>query len=175
MRKIHNLLVAIAISFSGCSTIDTSNFSVTSLKPPVLRDQKESWNMMVGRWYLSQPTKEGGRKEAIMEHRQNGTYQVTFRVTQPDNNVELGTEVGLWGVSGNIYFSIFRGWVKDASVMQADLSDPYNYDAYRIIALNEKTFEYEHATTGNSYKSIKVGADFKFPELPMFSEVKSLP
>lgn len=158
------LICIVATGLCGCATTNTSMIAITAEKPSLTLSQKEAWSMVVGKWYGSQPTKNGGKKEEIHENLPDGTYKVTFRVIDPEKVAKESVEVGQWGVCGPIYFSIFRGWVRGDRFSPSNPSDPYNYDAYRIIKLGNEVFEYEHVTTGNHYVIRKVPLDFKFPE-----------
>jgi hypothetical protein len=164
MKKLITVGCICFLGLNGCSTTNTSTEEITSSKPSTSLSQKEYWNLMIGRWYGSQPTKNGGKKEEIMEKLADGTYKITFRVSDPKNGKKESVEVGQWGISGSIYFSIFRGWVKGDKFTPSDPTDPYNYDAYRIINLTNKIFEYEHVTTGNHYTTKKVPVTFVFQE-----------
>lgn len=119
---------------------------------------------MVGKWYGSQPTKEGGVKQHTIERAIDGSYKIVFRVTDANGKVEESSEVGHWGVSGPIYFSIFRGWLSDGRLSTSDPTSPYNYDAYKIINLSTEDFEYESFSSGNRYKIKRVPNDFEFPK-----------
>ncbi len=155
-------LTTIATAFISLKSPD---YSVTSSKPAVSSSQEGTWKLMIGKWYGKQPTKDGGTKEEIIEKLPNGTYKIQFRVTQPDGTKTERTEVGYWGVSGNIYFSIFKGWLSGSEIISANPTDPYNYDAYHIIELTTEKFEYQHVSTGNRYVNQRVGNDFKFQEI----------
>ena len=119
---------------------------------------------MVGRWYGDQPLKGGGRKQWIVTRATEGTYRIDFVNTSADGKVEKASEAGQWAVSGPVYFSSFRGWIKESVLRQADPSDPYNYDAYRITRLDEEVFEYESFVTGNRFSVRRVGAEFEIPQ-----------
>lgn len=164
MSKLILVIGILAFGLNGCDTTNTSTTTITSTKPSVSFSQEEAWRMMVGKWYGSQPTKNGGKKQEITEKQPDGTFKITFKITDPEKGIKESIEVGQWGLSGPIYFSIFRGWVKGEHYSPSNPSDPYNYDAYHIINLSNEVFEYEHVTTGNHYVIKKVPNDFEFPE-----------
>ncbi len=153
----------IALTLTGCATTNTSSDAVTSQKPSLTLSQKETWNLMIGKWYGSQPTKDGGEKKEIMERSPQGTYQTTFRIYGKNGKYKEQAEAGHWGVSGPVYFTIFRGWVKGDQLSPSNPTDPYNYDAYKIIKLNNDVFEYENYSSGNKYVNKRVPNDFQFP------------
>lgn len=159
-----SLAVVVLALLPPVALSDTSEEKVTPLKPPTSEAQAEAWNLMIGSWYGSQPTQDGGLLERISERFPDGTYKVRFRVHSPDGEVFEQTEVGNWGVSGEIYFAIYRGRVEGEKLIPSDPSDPYNYDAYEIVSLSEERFEYEHVANGNRYVVERVSPDFEFPE-----------
>lgn len=163
MRIINIIVVFVGVIITGCATTNTSTMAVTSEKPSLTLSQEETWNLMIGKWYGSQPTKDGGKKQEIMERSPQGAYKITFRVYDKDGKHKEQAEAGYWGVSGPVYFTIFRGWVQGNQISPSNPADPYNYDAYRIIKLNNEVFEYENYSSGNKYVIKKVPNDFQFP------------
>ncbi|ODN65962.1 hypothetical protein [Methylophaga muralis] len=162
MTKFFTFLAVPLIFLVGCETTQTSSKSVAIAKPNLSISQEDQWHLMVGKWYGNQPSKEGGAKQWIVERYPNGNYRIDFRTIKNDGNIESSSEVGQWGVSGPVYFSSFRGWLEGDNVKPSDPSDPYNYDAYQIIKLNNEIFEYEHFLTGNRFTLKRVSSDFKF-------------
>ena len=163
MRIPSIVVVLVGLIVTGCATTETSKVAVTSEKPSLTLSQEETWNLMIGKWFGSQPTKDGGKKQEIMERSPQGTYQITFRVYDKNGKMKEQSESGYWGVSGPVYFTIFRGWVEGNQLFPSNPADPYNYDAYRIIKLNNETFEYENYSSGDKYVIRRVPNDFKFP------------
>lgn len=155
MKIFVSLILFLQLLTSGCVTTNTSNKAITDTKPESLSDEK-TWKHLIGEWHGSQPTKGGGNREEICIRHPDGTYEVEFKSTDKEGVVTDQKEVGLWGVSGSIYFTIFRGWVKNGRIVPSNPSDPYIYDAYSIILLDETEFEYTDVSTGNEYKVIKV-------------------
>ena len=135
------------------------------MKPDLTPDKVANWNYMTGKWYGEQPTQEGGIRQELINRNINGTYKVTFRVHDKNGKYTDQSEAGHWGMSGPIYFTAFRGWVYGEQLSPSNPSDPYNYDAYKIIKLNEKYFEYQSFSTSNRFSLMKVANDFEFPEL----------
>tara|TARA_B100000768_G_C11165037_1_gene326208 strand:+ start:320 stop:814 length:495 start_codon:yes stop_codon:yes gene_type:complete len=163
MRIPSIIALFVGLALTGCATTNTSTVTVTSQKPSLSLAQEETWDLMIGKWYGSQPTKDGGKKQTIMERSPQGTYKITFRVFDKDGKYKEQAEVGHWGVSGPVYFTMFRGWIKGDQLSPSNPSDPFNYDAYKIIKLNKDVFEYEDYSTGDKYVTKKVPNDFQFP------------
>jgi len=163
MKLLTIAVVLSTILIGGCATTQTSSQAISFAKPELAMSQKEQWLLMVGKWYGDQPIKEGGRKQWIVERFPNGTYKIVFREITREGVTNDSAEVGQWGVSGPVYFSSFRGWVEGDKIQPSDPSDPYNYDAYRIIQLNSELFDYEHFSTGNRHTVKRVPTDFRMP------------
>lgn len=163
--RYKNIFFTLLVMFlSGCATTNTSNIAIDYEKTGLTYNQEKTWEIMIGKWYGSQPVKDGGTRQWIAERSDDGTYKITFRRYGKNGEIEEQTEVGYWGVSGPIYFSIFKGWVKDGYLEPSNPRDPYNYDAYRIISLTDSVMEYESASSGNRYTLKKVATDFWFLE-----------
>ncbi len=136
--------------------------AITQSKPELTKTEHESWQNLIGKWYGKNLVKEGGTREHLIERQPNGKYLTTFKYTKPDGSIEFTTEVGLWGVSGNVYFTIFRGWIVREKLRPSDPTDPYNNDAYQIIKLTKDVFEYQSVSTGSHYLVKRVSQDFAF-------------
>ncbi|WP_139169352.1 hypothetical protein [Microbulbifer yueqingensis] len=161
MKKYFSLIFISLALFSACSTSITSYEVIQAVKSTEDLDSEKKWALMTGRWYGNQPTKEGGNREQIIERYPDGTYKVDFRIHKMDGSFEAHSEVGYWGVSGPIYFSIFKGWLQDGKILPSSPSNPYNYDAYEIVSLSEETFKYRSFRSDNKFTLIKVGAEFQ--------------
>ena len=98
--------------------------------------------ILIDRWEGEIFTKDGDKRSWVMERFPDGTYRVSFRVVSPGNKEIQQVEVGLWGISGGVYFTLTRGVLENDQVVPADTTDPTLYDAYRIISLTDQTFEY---------------------------------
>ncbi|GAC13685.1 hypothetical protein [Aliiglaciecola lipolytica] len=139
---------------------DEQIVEVTELKPEISETKVEQRIMMLGRWYGDTPTKEGGRKQWIIDRAENGTYTIDFLVTKANKTKQQFSEKGIWGVAGNIYFSIYQGATHQGEFHPSDPSDPYNYDAYHIINITSVSFEYQNIDSQNKYMVSKVPASF---------------
>lgn len=120
--------------------------------------------MMIGKWLGEAPTKEGGVRRWLVERFENGTYKIHFQTMSRNTIVKDTIEVGFWGISGPVYFGIYRGNVQNGELVLSDPSDPYNYDAYEILELDENRFRYRHYETGNEFELRKVPQDYVLSE-----------
>jgi hypothetical protein len=161
MNKSLVLLVASLIFLGACDSTQTSSSPVANTKPGLSESQEEQWLLLVGKWYGEQPAKDGGTRQWVVERFIDGNYKIDFRIIKKDGTIELASEVGQWGVSGPVYFSSFRGWVRGNGIEPSDPSNPYNYDAFRIIQLDDKNFEYEDYPTGTHFAVRRVASNFQ--------------
>jgi len=127
-------------------------------------DSRTRTSQIAGRWFSDQSLQDGGRRLALCERFADGTFVVTFRIVQPDGVVEEQTEVGEWGTSGSVYFTITKGWLDGGKFIPAT-SDAHFYDAYEILQLDTEAFAYRHYEMGDTYRHKRVGQEFKMPEL----------
>ena len=160
--KFALLLSIFLVACTSTKNTNTSNVEVKSSKEFVSSSQEVSWKLLTGKWYGSQPTKDGGIKQEVVERKSNGTYRISFKVKSKSGAITQSEEYGEWGTSGSIYFSIFKGFIEAGKESSVNV-EPYNFDAYRIITLNPEVFEYEHVTTGNKYTVKRVPLNFEFP------------
>ncbi len=145
---------------SGCATSTSMLTSTESSVMTAEETARHDW--MIGKWYGIQSVKGGGKYEWLMARSARGDYKAQFRVTDAQGKVQSSQEFGSWGISGNVYFSIFLGHLDNGEVYYSDSSDPYNYDAYYILSLSENTMKYRHARDGSEFTVNRVADDFSF-------------
>lgn len=152
MRNIWALCTVIFIT-SGCVATDLSNqHVVTTHKPQLTEDKKALRESFVGKWQSISPTKEGGTRDTVIERLPDSRYVIEFKIYDAKGDlVNTQREFGFWGVSGGIYFTMYRGWIKNDEFYQADPSDAYNYDSYKIISTTEDKLEYQSLSSGNQF------------------------
>ena len=119
--------------------------------------------LMIGKWLGESKTTDGELRLALVERRENGTHSITFRLYD-GSSYEESVEVGLWGMSGGVYFTIMRGWMTGGRFEPSDSTRAYYYDAYEIVRLDGTTFEYRSMETGNRFANRRVGDDFQFSD-----------
>lgn len=112
--------------------------------------------LLFGRWFreeIDEPNKK------IIEYAQlsaDGSFEFTFitlqiNVGEADQIVEQVTELGDWGLVGDIHFTITKNEVVDEQLYAADLNDSNNYHAYRVLQLNHHIFKYQHISTNEIF------------------------
>jgi hypothetical protein len=117
--------------------------------------------LLFGRWFR-EDTDEPDKK--IIEYAElsaDGSFEFTFmtlemRLGEADQIVEQVTELGDWGLVGDIHFTITKNEVVDEQLYSADLNDSNNYHAYKILQLNHHIFEYQHISTNEIFIMRKI-------------------
>lgn len=156
MRLIVVTLIAAAVV--GCAThpaIDTFK--------AVDASQKTQRSLLVGKWFGEATTKDGGKRLQITQRAPDGTYEVQFRITEKSGEAWDQSEVGFWGTSGSIYFTITKGWLDGEHFSPADPADASLNDAYQILELNQERFRYKALQSDNEYTLSRVVESFTFP------------
>ncbi|MFT7403383.1 MAG: hypothetical protein ACI955_000438 [Zhongshania sp.] len=178
MKKLLSFTLLLML-LMGCSQLEiTKPLSSANLHNPMQIDDNllpgevsevqilassASRNMLLGKWYGVRTMENGGQKEWLTERSADGTYRVDFRFVDADGSARSQSEVGLWGVSGDIYFRIFRGWVTIEGMKLADPTVADHYDAYKIKGLDDNSFSYLHQTRNQRYTVKKVAKDVHLP------------
>jgi len=117
--------------------------------------------LLFGRWFreeIVEPNKK------IIEYAQlsaDGSFEFTFvtlqvKISEADQIVEQVTELGDWGLVGDIHFTITKDEVVDEQIYAADLNDSNNYHAYRVLQLNHHIFQYQHVNTNEIFIMRKI-------------------
>jgi hypothetical protein len=162
--KIIGMLIAISI-FAGCASSLTSDNILPSAYYSNPSEKRETnWQFMVGNWYGSQKTRDGGVYSWIIRRDVNGLYKLEGKIVSPTGDVKKEVEVGEWGMGGTIYFTICKGWIKERNFAKSNPADPYYRDVYRILELTHDLIRYEHLDGGGSFTVRRVQEDFQMPE-----------
>lgn len=150
--------VALLLAASGCAMRP----AIDATKQPNM-PQEIQRSLLVGKWFGDAETKEGGRRLQITYRAPDGTYKVTFRFFEPSGQMWEQSEVGFWGVSGGVYFTITKGWLDGEQFSEADPTDASLNDAYQILELTQEQFRYRALQSGNEYSLSRVVDSFQFP------------
>ena len=121
--------------------------------------------MLIGNWIGESSLEQGGRRQVLIQRKANGTFTATFKTTWGADPPVLEQQVGQWGISGPVYFSITTGWLVGDHVDPTDLGQPYFYDAYRIIDLSDTVFEFESFTVDTHYLFRRATDEFEPSDL----------
>lgn len=152
-------LISAMLLAAGCAAAP----AIHTLKPDegAARARRD---LLAGRWYGEEATEEGGKRLQIVEWNLEGVLKIRFRTLERSGRSWDQTEVGLWGISGPVYFTIITGWLQDGQFMPADPGDASFYDAYEILELNDKIFRYRSFAFGDEYTLRRVEEGFTFPK-----------
>jgi|APFre7841882630_1041343.scaffolds.fasta_scaffold35779_2 hypothetical protein len=165
VRSICPILLLVAF-FAGCSALNTKTTSTTihNAMPYPTESAIKQRKLLIGKWLGQAATDDGREIKWLSELKSDGTFALTFRTYNSKGDYQEQTEIGFWGVSGQIHFTIIRDVIVDKKLIPADPTDPYYYDAYEILKLNDQEFEHKAVTTGDIYKSQKVSDNYQLPE-----------
>jgi hypothetical protein len=114
---------------------------------------------LVGRWYGETKTEKGDRLRWLTDREANGTYRTQY-VTSSDEG-EGSIEIGQWGLSGSVLFTIQRAWIRNGDTQRADAANVYSYDAYDLLSLSENRLEYRSAGSGKHFVVRRVQSSFE--------------
>lgn len=96
------IFVVLSVLLSGgCTTTRLANETVDFEKPGLSKSQEETWALMLGKWYGDQPTKDGGRKQWVVERLADGKYAfnltgwpaTVIRAGTDANNLPIGVQI----------------------------------------------------------------------------------
>ena len=135
-------------------------------KPVTSASQQQRHDYLVGTWLEESVNSEGEVQRELAQHGADGRCQETFRIYHKDGSYDDDVEVCEWGISGNIYFTLTKGWLRDGEFAPADPSDPNFSDAYVITELTPTLFKYRHVETQSEFTDHKVADDYVLPEKP---------
>ena len=131
--------------------------AVFGIKPSDSEDIQSQRDAFVGKWYSRQPTQGGGFREATIERSVDSRYVVEFKYYTQTRQLKLHQkEFGYWGVSGGIYFTMFRGLIKNDEFHEVDPTNAYNYDAYKIEEATGNKLVFVSLTSQNRFVYEKV-------------------
>ena len=162
MKFLTILIFLMSLTCTVHSESLTSNEIVTATKVSDPNKEIAVWNQLIGSWFGSQNTTDGKTRKWLIKQSSDGKYQIHFKIYKSSSLISEKKEYGEWGFSGNIMFTIVKGWVEAGKVQSAEPVNPYCYNAYIIEKLTESTMEYKHVETGNFYSIKKVPDTYIF-------------
>jgi hypothetical protein len=109
-------------------------------------------NLLLGHWYRGDTDDTGNQLTEFAKMYVDGTFEFTFIQYDKDGHVhEEITEFGDWGLVGDIHFTITQGEHVDGESFSADMENEDNYQAYKVLKLNNKILEYQHIITNEVF------------------------
>ena len=117
--------------------------------------------LLFGRWFREDQTEPNTKTVEYAQLSADGSFEFTFITLQVnagevDKIIEQVTELGDWGLVGDIHFTITKDEIVDEELYATDLNDSNNYHAYKIIQINHHTFEYQHIETDDTFIMRKI-------------------
>ena len=158
-----NLLLIFTLCLVGCSS-NPYKVQVGPNKAEISGTEKNNYHNLVGKWFGSRPLAYGEHVYWIVVRSIDGTYQINSRYINNEGEIDDVVSVGDWGSSGQIYFSIRRGFLEHKKFVAIDPTDPQHKDAYKIINIDENRFQYQGLSTGTIFEVVRVDSDFKMPD-----------
>ena len=160
MNKLINILLITCIfGLTNCTG------SIRSLvKPDLTASAIEKRNLMIGKWLGEMKDEKGNLQKWLTTRFPDGTYKIQFRTPNEENNYKEQVEVGLWGISGPIYFTIMKGWITESQFVPSDPKNPTYYDAYEIIEISQNKFKYHSYDADITFNVKKVNDDYELPK-----------
>jgi hypothetical protein len=157
MKILSTILLMVLFTASCATTVLKNEDFITEFKPALSEDKKVLRAVFVGKWLSKQPIKEGGTRETLIERFSDSKYLIEFKTYDSGGTlISTQKEFGFWGVSGGIYFTMYRGRIDAGKFYPSDPSDAYNYDSYKVLEVSEKQLEFLSLSSGNRYTYLKV-------------------
>jgi len=102
-------------------------------------------NMLLGYWYRGDKDADGNQITEFARMEPDGSFEFVFVQYNSNGDViEEITELGDWGLVGDIHFTITKGELIDDTHYGADMADEENYQAYRVLQLDSNIVKYQH-------------------------------
>jgi hypothetical protein len=147
-----SLIFTLALAFNTFASDE-----ISAVKPSLTQDKKAQRTAFIGKWESSQPTKEGGVRKTIMDRQSDSRYVVEFTVLNEKSEVSYKQkEFGFWGVSGGIYFTMYRGSIENDEFFPVDPNNAYNYDTYQITDISDNKLVYKSLSSENIFTYTRV-------------------
>jgi len=108
--------------------------------------------LLFGRWYRNDIDEQGNETVEYSQLSSDGSFEFTFITMGIKGEIiEEITELGDWGLVGDIHFTMTKNELIDGDIYAADLNNDDNYQAYKVLALDHKHFHYQHRITNEEY------------------------
>ncbi|WP_252730742.1 hypothetical protein [Colwellia sp. E2M01] len=109
-------------------------------------------DLLFGRWYRNEQDEQGNETVEYAQLSADGSFEFTFTTKNSQGEiVDEITELGDWGLVGDIHFTITKDELIAEELFAADLNNADNYHAYKVLTLNHHIFHYQHRLTNEEY------------------------
>jgi len=108
--------------------------------------------LLFGRWYRNDIDEKGNETVEYAQLSADGSFEFTFITLDVTGEViDKVTELGDWGLVADIHFTITKDELINEELYAADLNNDDNYQVYKVLALDHKSFHYQHKLTNEEY------------------------
>lgn len=119
-----------------------------------------SRELLIGKWYRTDTDEQGNQVSEYAEMSVDGSFEFTFIYQNSTGEItQQSIELGDWGLVGDIHFTMTKSEFIDDEHYAVDLNEPDNYNAYRVLALTNQTFKYQHVVSQEIYISRRLTSD----------------
>ena len=100
----------------------------------------------LGYWVGESTVKDGRFVKWLVERRADGSFTLTHHIMKSAQDPvkfdpeKASFELGIWGVSGDVYFTATRQYFENKKIANMDVTDPGLYDAYKIVSFDGSVF-----------------------------------
>lgn len=108
--------------------------------------------LLFGRWYRNDIDENGNETVEYAQLSSDGSFEFTFITLDIKGDIiEQITELGDWGLVGDIHFTLTKNELINDELYAADLNNDDNYQAYKVLSLDHQIFHYKHRLTNDEY------------------------
>ena len=158
------LVAGLILAASGCEPVDYKGPRTITPRMDLAPEDTEHYRaLLIGKWYLEQPRSDGTTVRSLSTKNSDGTERIEFQIVYTDGMISESSEMAIWGISGDIYFTVVRELEWNGEPEEVSPEDPSKYLAYRVLKLTEEEFEYQTIVTGNIFQARRVPDDFELP------------
>ena len=152
--KFSLTIIALAFVLSGCANQQQPEKRDVHLN---VSQRQSQWDNFAGHWRTQRSNDIGGKNTITIKRFKDGRYVIQFKIFDKQEILkEEHREMGLWGISGDIYFTMFKGWIENDRFQPANSSKAAHYNAYQII---------EHGADKLIYKSLSSDNTFSYQRI----------
>lgn len=146
------MLICVSFGVFGMNQIDIDSGDPATLK---LRES------LIGTWHIRFDQRDGGYREEYLTVSKNGTFRLLLLSTNRlERLVDAYAIVGIWGVAEDIFFTTnLRYEYQNDVEYPAYLGDAHEFNAYRILEINETFQRYQSLGEDTSVKLDKIVSD----------------
>lgn len=109
-------------------------------------------HQLIGSWYRTDIDQENNCHTEFAQMSADGSYEFGFTIHDVQGQlIQQSIELGDWGLVGDIHFTIAKAELVDDEHYVMDFTDPNNYHAYKVLALTEQIFKYQHIVSNEVF------------------------